>query len=85
METPTGWTPTEKGLIREYVFDDFSAAIRFVNAVADIAQQLNHHPEIWNSYNKVKLTLFTHDLPAQAGANAVTEKDHALALEINSL
>jgi len=79
MQTPAGWTETEKGLVREYTFDDFSAAIRFINGVAHVATELNHHPEIVNSYNKVALTLFTHD------ANAITEKDYALALEINNL
>ncbi len=79
METPTGWTATEKGLTREFSFEDFSGAVRFINAVAGVAEALNHHPEIYNSYNKVHLTLFTHD------AGKVTKKDYALALEINSL
>lgn len=79
METPAGWTATEKGLVRKFEFADFASALRFINDVGGIAQQLNHHPELWNSYNKVTLTLFTHD------AGAVTEKDHALALEINTL
>ncbi len=79
METPHDWIVTEKGLVREFLFGDFSTAIRFINTVADIAQQLNHHPEIYNSYTTVRLTLFTHEV------HAITEKDYALALEINTI
>ena len=79
MDTPMGWDKTEKGLVREFKFADFEAAIRFINAVAGIAHGLDHHPEIWNSYDKVRLTLFTHD------AGAITQKDITMALEINTL
>ena len=79
METPAGWTSTAQGLTRDYRFESFEAAMRFIAAVAKVAESLNHHPEIWNSYNKVRLTLFTHD------AGAVTEKDYALAQELHKL
>lgn len=79
MKTPINWTRTEEGLVQEYSFEDFSVAFRFLSHVAEVAERMNHHPEIWNSYNKVKLTLFTHD------AAAVTEKDIALAEAINAL
>ncbi len=79
METPIGWTVAEKGLVREFSFKDFVSAVQFINKVAEIAETQNHHPEIWNSYNKVRFTLFTHD------ANGITERDYALALEINNL
>jgi 4a-hydroxytetrahydrobiopterin dehydratase len=80
METPQGWDQKDGKLVREYAFADFEAAVRFINAVAGIAQHLNHHPEIWNSYNKVRLTLSTHE-----AGDTVTEKDHSLALEINTI
>lgn len=80
METPQGWELYEGKLIREFLFDDFEAAIRFINAIAGIAQHLNHHPEIWNSYNKVRLTLSTH-----SAGDVVTQSDYALALEVNAL
>jgi len=79
METPAGWNTTDEGLVREYTFNDFGEAVRFITAVAAVAESLNHHPNIWNSYNKVRLTLFTHD------AGAVTEKDRLLAREINAI
>jgi 4a-hydroxytetrahydrobiopterin dehydratase len=80
MDTPQGWEIKEGKLVQEFEFMDFEAAFRFITAVAGVAQRLNHHPEIWNSYNKVKLTLSTHD-----SGDGATEKDYALALEINTL
>jgi 4a-hydroxytetrahydrobiopterin dehydratase len=80
METPQGWEQKDGKMVREFVFDGFEEAIRFINAVAGHAARMNHHPEIWNSYNKVRLTLSTHD-----AGDVVTEKDYALALEINTI
>lgn len=79
METLEKWELKEGKLYREYTFEMFLDAISFINKVAEIANRLNHHPEIWNNYNKVTLTLFTHD------ENAVTEKDRELAEEINKI
>lgn len=79
MDTPQGWTLEAGKLVREFSFDDFEAAIRFINVVAGIAQHLNHHPELWNSYNKVRLTLSTHD-----AGDIVTDTDYAFALEVNT-
>ncbi len=79
MDTPITWNKTERGLMRSFEFVDFDEAMRFINRVADKAREMDHHPEIRNSYNKVTLTLFTHD------ANAITEKDVALAKAIDTL
>lgn len=79
MESPIQWQLTEKGLVREFSFSDFAAAMVFINRVAAVAQALEHHPDIWNSYTTVRLTLYTHD------ANAVTEKDYALARQIDAI
>ena len=52
----------------------------FLNRVADVAEELGHHPEIFNVYGRVRLTLTTHD-----AGNVVTEKDHRLAAAIDAL
>ena len=51
------------GLIeRDYVFRDFAQAFGFMAQVALVAESRNHHPEWFNVYNKVKVTLTTHDV-----------------------
>ena len=66
-------------LSRSFTFPDFPAALRFVNAVAALAEQANHHPDIHLYYNKVTIESWTHS------ASAVTEKDHALMQAIENL
>jgi len=60
-------------ICRTYKFADFLHSLDFVNRVAKKAQKLNHHPDIDIRYDKVKLTLTTHD------AGGLTEKDFTLA------
>jgi 4a-hydroxytetrahydrobiopterin dehydratase len=74
-----GWKRKGSSITRLYEFKDFVAAIKFVNAAAKIAEQANHHPDIDIRWNKVKLTLSTHD------EGGLTEKDTALARRFNSL
>ena len=62
-----------------FVFKDFPAAIKFVQAVAVLAEQAWHHPDIDIRWNKVTLTLTTHD------AGSLTEKDFALARQFDQL
>ena len=71
----TGWSAVEgRDAIRKvYEFADFNAAWGFMSRVALKADQMDHHPEWFNVYNKVDITLATHD------ASGVTEKDVALA------
>jgi 4a-hydroxytetrahydrobiopterin dehydratase len=66
-------------LRREFKFKDFIDAFAFMTRVALLAQSANHHPEWSNVYNKVSITLTTHD------AGGVTEKDVKLAVEIDKL
>ena len=80
MNTPNGWEMKEGKLAREYTFVDFDESVAFINAVADVAKTLNHHPEIYNVYNRVTLTLSTHD-----AGDTVTEKDIELAEKINQI
>jgi len=56
------WSLLDKSIQREYRFKDFRQAMNFVNNVASIANEQDHHPDIFISYNKVRLLLSTHKL-----------------------
>ncbi len=56
------WSLSEKSIQRESRFKDFRQAMHFVNDVAAIANDQDHHPDIFISYNKVQLTLSTHKI-----------------------
>lgn len=73
------WETDEKKLERTFEFDDFASAIDFVNAVAEIAEEEDHHPDIDIRWNKVHLTLATHS------AGGLTELDFQLAIKIDTL
>jgi 4a-hydroxytetrahydrobiopterin dehydratase len=79
-EKEMSWTEQENKLVREFKFKDFSEAFAFLARVAIEAEKMNHHPEIYNVYNKVVISLQTHD-----AGNTVTEKDQALAKAIDDL
>ena len=71
-----GWSAVEGGrdaIQRTFRFKDFNAAFGFMTRVALKADQLDHHPEWFNVYNRVEVTLATHD------ADGVTELDVTLA------
>jgi 4a-hydroxytetrahydrobiopterin dehydratase len=74
------WKEENNQLIKHFEFDDFVSAFDFMARVAVIAEELNHHPEWTNVYNKVEIRLSTHD-----AGNVVTEKDHQLASRIDEL
>lgn len=67
------WTELEGEIQRTYQFSDFDEAMKFVNQVAEQAERSQHHPDILIRYNKVTLTLSTHD------AGGITNKDFDLA------
>jgi 4a-hydroxytetrahydrobiopterin dehydratase len=59
----TDWRREGDAIVRDRSFDDFKAAIAFVNRVADAAEEANHHPDITvHGWNKVRLTLSTHSV-----------------------
>jgi len=74
------WKETKKNLSREFEFENFITAWDFMSRVAILAEKANHHPDWSNSYNKVKISLSSHE----AGGK-VTEKDRKLAEQINQL
>ena len=73
------WKKRSVTIARTYQFKDFPAAIKFVNAVAKLAERAWHHPDIDIRWNRVTLTLTTHD------AGGLTEKDFALAVKFDRL
>ena len=74
------WKIINDQLTKEFSFNDFVSALNFVNAIAEVAEAHNHHPDILiHSYKLVKVMLFTHD------AKAITDKDHRLAEAIDKL
>ncbi len=75
-----GWSHGDDRLTREYKFADFSEALGFIVRVGLLAEQHNHHPELFNVYSTVKVSLNTHD----AGGK-VTSKDVDLASAIQKL
>ena len=74
-----GWHVSGKAIERLFQFPDFKGAMEFVNRVAEAAEDMGHHPDITISYNKVTLTLITHD------SDGVTERDVKLAGRINEI
>jgi 4a-hydroxytetrahydrobiopterin dehydratase len=73
------WELEKKHIERTFEFDDFSDAIDFVNAVAEVAEEEEHHPDIDIRYNKVRLVLSTHS------KGGLTELDFGLAERIETL
>lgn len=74
------WTESDNKLNREFKFKDFNEAISFINSIAVVSEESNHHPEIYNVYNKVIISLCTHDQ-----GSVVTDKDYDLAKKIDDL
>ncbi len=72
------WTRKDNAITRTWTFDDFPPALAFINKVGALAEEANHHPDIYNSWATVTLGLTTHD------AGGLTERDFALAKKIDS-
>ncbi|MEJ6621654.1 MAG: 4a-hydroxytetrahydrobiopterin dehydratase [Opitutae bacterium] len=74
------WEFTNDQLKKAYLFTNFREAMGFIIRISYEAEQQNHHPEIYNCYNRVELSLNTHD-----AGNIVTQKDFNLAHAIDSV
>jgi 4a-hydroxytetrahydrobiopterin dehydratase len=74
-----GWRLQGDRIRRELKFDGFREAIAFINRVADLADEADHHPELRNTYNSVEVELTTHS------DGGVTRKDLDLAQQIDGV
>ncbi|NWF90595.1 MAG: 4a-hydroxytetrahydrobiopterin dehydratase [Ignavibacteriaceae bacterium] len=75
-----GWFYSETQIVKDFKLKDFKEAMVFVNKVADIAELLNHHPDILlYGWNKVKISISTHS------EGGITRRDFELAEKIESL
>lgn len=73
------WTEVNGEITRTYQFNDFNESMAFVSKVAEYAEDVQHHPDILIRYNKVTLTVSTHD------AGGITQKDFDLAAKAEEL
>ncbi len=73
------WKLRGREIKKTYSFDDFNESISFVNKVALLAEEADHHPDILIQYDKVTLTLSTHD------EGGLTERDFNLARKLDAL
>ena len=73
------WHFNSDGIEKKFQFKNFTEALGFIVKVGVISEKTNHHPELFNVYNKVNIRLTTHD------AGGITDKDFKLASEIDLL
>lgn len=80
LQEVQGWrVEHEFHLTREFSFSDFKSALDFVNAVGAIAEQQQHHPDIYLAWGKVKVEIWTHKI------NGLTESDFILAAKVDEV
>ena len=81
MANVKGWAldESEMRLAQTFEFASFAALMRFVKALAELAEAKNHHPDFSVHFKRLDLVLWSHD------ANGLTGRDFALAQEINDL
>jgi 4a-hydroxytetrahydrobiopterin dehydratase len=75
-----GWkVASEHHLEKEYKFKNFREALDFTNKVGELAERIQHHPDIYLAWGEVKLTLWTHKI------DGLTERDFVFAAKVNQL
>ncbi|MGI9645947.1 MAG: 4a-hydroxytetrahydrobiopterin dehydratase [Ilumatobacteraceae bacterium] len=74
------WNENDGRLEQEFEFGDFTEAFAFMTRVAFVAERLGHHPDWSNVYNRVSISLTTHD-----AGNTVTDNDRAMAGAIDEI
>ena len=75
-----GWTVVEEHhLVKSYTFDDFKQALAFTNRVGAVAEEQGHHPDIYLSYGKVKIKMWTHKI------DGLTESDFIFAAKADDV
>jgi 4a-hydroxytetrahydrobiopterin dehydratase len=78
LETMEGWDLKNEAIEKQFKFKDFKSALAFIVKLGLYAEQADHHPEIFNVYNRVTIRLNTHS------AKGITIKDFNLAEQIDS-
>lgn len=79
VESNKGWKNENQSFTKTFSFTDFNEAVNFVNRVAIVAEELDHHPDIFISYSKVKLTVSTHS------KGGLTHLDSELVKEVEAI
>ena len=80
LEQLNNWIFVNHGIEKKFVFKNFNEALGFIVQVGVLAEKANHHPTFKNTYNVVEIWLTTHD-----AGNTITEKDTALAKQIDKI
>ncbi|MCW2119060.1 4a-hydroxytetrahydrobiopterin dehydratase [Flavobacterium sp. 7A] len=79
LEKLKGWEFKSDGIEKKFIFNNFSHALGFIMQIGLLAEKQNHHPELFNVYNKVTIRLSTHEV------GGVTDKDFSLATSIEDI
>lgn len=79
QNAPLNWRIEDSKLVSIAIFKDFITAFAFITKIALIAERMQHHPELYNVYNRVSIHLTTHDI------DGISDLDFQLAQEINSI
>ena len=79
LKSLSGWSVSGGKLLRSYAFGDFVKAWGFMSAAALVIQQMDHHPEWFNVYDRVRVELVTHDL------QGISTRDVELARKMEAL
>lgn len=75
-----GWKVVEEHhLVKSYTFDDFKQALAFTNRVGEVAEEQGHHPDIYLSYGKVEIKMWTHKI------DGLTESDFIFAAKADTV
>ena len=78
-ELDEGWDKYGNSIRREFKFDDFSGSVDFVNRLTPVANEMNHHPDLFISWNLVRVSLLSHS------EHGITEQDFELAKKLDDL
>ena len=74
-----GWELEGDALVHEFEFANFVGSVDFVNRITPVAEEMNHHPDLAISWNKVKVSLSTHS------EGGITDNDFTLAAKIDAV
>jgi 4a-hydroxytetrahydrobiopterin dehydratase len=78
-ELGDGWEKYGNSLRREFKFDDFTGAVDFVNRLTPVANEMNHHPDVFLTWGLARVSLISHS------DHGITEKDFELAKKLDEL